>query len=253
MKKTIPLVLVAGCFAQLPTAPSMPSQAQIEAQQKEATARSMGYPTHKSAADLETMIQQQTKDFRLAKKLPAQQLPSLALAIDGVKGTCYTFVMRLADGAAWGPGAEAGLRFDFQSAGGNGSGGPGVAGPGAVVSVGCAEVTGPIQLSAAPMIGHDPIGSGSVSIELWTHVLTKAEAAHLEADKQQQIEEARRFKEEEDAKQQARLQSGCNRCQARYQGCLGAGWSRGECQEKYRDCAFEEAGPEWMSACPSPE
>jgi hypothetical protein len=252
--KTFALCVLAACFPQPPVASyTPPDPAAIQAQQRESTARSMGYPTRKTAADLDALIAQQTKDFKLAKKGLEGRLdsPSL-LTIDGVKGTCYTVVLRLGDGAAWGVGAEAGLRFDFRSPTGPGSGGPGVRGPGAVVSVGCAEASGPIALTMAPMIGNDPIGSGRVSLELWSHVLTKQEAVALEADKQRQIEEQREFAAQEAAKKQQRLSSGCSKCEARYQGCLGAGRGDFACRDQYRSCAFEEAGPDYTSACPSP-
>jgi hypothetical protein len=253
MNKVLPLILVAACVSPLPPPPPrMADPAEIEAQQREATARSMGYPTRKTAQDLEALAHQQTREFKLAKKLGDQRLESLALAIEGVRGTCYTLVMRLGEGAAWGRGAEAGLRFDYRSPGGNGSGGPGVAGPGAVVSVGCAEATGTIQLSAAPMIGHDAIGQGPIAIELWTHVLTKEEAAHLEADKRQQEEEAKQFAAQEKAKKDARVSGGCAKCEARYQGCLGAGGSNNQCAAAFRSCAFEAVGTDYVDSCPSP-
>src|SRR5256885_2065509 len=196
MSRTFALALVlAGCFA-MPTAPAyQPADpAATQAQARRSAARSMGEPTKKSPDELDATIQKQTKDFKPTKQHAEGRLESPErLTIKGVKGTCYTVVMRLGTGATWGVGAEAGLRFDFQSPTGPGSGGPGVVGPGAVASVGCAEADGPITLAMAPLIGADPIGSGSYTMDLYSHVLTRAEAAHLEADKQQQIEESRQF------------------------------------------------------------
>jgi hypothetical protein len=249
------LILVLGIAACFPTPPAyqQPNQAAIQQQQRAAFAQSMGYPTRKSPAELEAMIQQQTKDFtRVNRQTDGRLETPMPYVIEGVKGTCYTTVMRLDEGATWGLGAEAGLRFDFTSPTGHGSGGPGLAGPGAVASVGCAEADGPITLTMAPMVGTDQIGQGPYKIELWSHALSKQEATHLEADKQRQIAEQREFAAREKEKQRQKETAGCSKCDARYQGCIGAGRTRNSCQSDYRSCAFEEVGSSWPSACPSP-
>jgi hypothetical protein len=248
------VLVLASCFA-VPTAPvyQPPSQAAIQEQQRAAFAQSLGYPTRKTAEELAQTIAQQTKDFKPTGQRDTGHLEAPApVVIAGLRGTCYTVVFRLAEGATWGRGAEGGLRFDFRSPTGPGSGGPGVVGPGAVASVGCATADGPITLTMAPMVGADPIGAGAVDIEVFSHVLTNAEAEHLEADKQRQIAEQREFADRERAKEQAKLSQGCAKCDARYQGCIGAGRSRSTCQSEYRSCAFEEAGPRYGSACPFP-
>lgn len=255
MKLTITLpFLAAACFA-VPSSPvpQQPSQADIQAQQKAAFAQSMGYPTKKTAEELEATIEQQTKDFKRTGRKETVQLESIQpFVIEGVKGTCYTIVMHLGSGAAWGPGAEAGLRFDFRSPSGNGSGGPGLIGPGAVASVGCAEASGQIALTMAPMVGAESIGSGPLELELWSHKLTAQEAAHLEADKQRQIREQQEFAAREKAERQQRANTGCAKCDARYQGCIGAGRSQSVCRDEFNSCAFREVGVDYTSACPNP-
>jgi len=182
----------AACFV-VPPATSTYASAD-PAQQRAAFAQSMGYPTRKSAEELEQTIAAQTRGFRPAGRPVELRLEAPEpFVFEGVSGTCYMIVMRLADGAAWGPGAEAGLRFDFRRPEISGSGGPGVVGPGAVVSVGCAEAAGPITLTMAPMIGQDPIGEGPIQLELYSHVLTAAEKRQLEEDKQRQLAEQRAF------------------------------------------------------------
>lgn len=102
----------------------------------------------------------------------------------------------------------------------------------------------------APMVGTDPIGQGPYTFVLWKHALSHAEKAHLVADQQRQIQEQRDFEAREAAKQQQRATRGCAKCEARYQGCLGAG--RTDCREAYDSCAFEEVGADYMSSCASP-
>jgi hypothetical protein len=182
-----------ACFAMQP-APAPGYAAPDPAHQRAAFAQSMGYPTKKSPAELDRTIAEQTKDFKATGRTGKTRLEAPEpFVFEGTSGTCYTIVMRLADGASWGLGAEAGLKFDFRRPEIAGSGGPGVVGPGAVASVGCAEASGPITLTMAPMIGSDPIGQGLLEMELYSHVLTRAEKQRLEEDKQRQIAEQREF------------------------------------------------------------
>ena len=82
-------------------------------------------------------------------------------------------------------------------------------------------------------------------------MLTRAEADRLAADQQRQISEQREFAERERAERAARIARGCAKCDARYQGCIGAGRSPSVCQSEYRSCAFQQAGSEYLSVCPS--
>jgi hypothetical protein len=187
-----------GCFALMQPATGPGYAAPDPAQQRAAMAQSMGYPTKKSLTELEQTIEVQTKDFKKTGRSGELRLEAPEpFVFDGVNGTCYTVVIRLADGAAWGLGAEAGLRFDFQRPEIAGSGGPGVVGPGAVASVGCAEATGPIRLTMAPMFGTDAIGQGAVKLQLYSHVQSRAEKQQREADKRRQIAEQEAFAAQE--------------------------------------------------------
>jgi hypothetical protein len=247
--------LTSGCFPVVPTAPMMASPGQIQAQQKAAIAQSMGYPTRKSPAELAAAIAQQTQGFRRldAGSASGELERAAPYQIAADRNTCYTVVLRLADGAAWGEGAEAGLRFDFHGPSGQGTGGPGVIGPGAVASVGCTTATGPVTLTMAPMVGNDPLGHGRYSIELWSHRQSDREAANQAADQRRQADEQHAFAERERAKEAEHTQAGCAACRARFQGCLGAGRSRSSCESDYRSCAFEKAGPRWGASCPFAE
>ena len=175
------------------------------AQQRAAMAQSMGHPTKKSSEDLERTIAEQTRTFKPAGRSGEFRLETPEpFVFEGVSGTCYTVVMRLGDGASWGLGAEAGLKFEFQRPETAGSGGPGVVGPGAVASVGCAETTGKITLTWSPLFGQDPIGHGPVKMQLFSHVMTRAEKQAHEQDKQRQIAEQREFAAREAERQAER-------------------------------------------------
>jgi hypothetical protein len=247
VKHSLLIVVLAACLPQPPS----PNSPEVQAQQKAAFAQSMGYPTRKTAEQLDAEIARQTKKFKRDRTGQARLEAFEPFHIDGVEGTCYTLVMRLGAGAAWGPAGDY-VSFDFTSPTGKGSGGPGVIGPGAIASVGCAEASGPIALTMRPMVGADPIGQGALELELWSHKLTPEEAAHLEADKQRQIAEQREFARQEALREQQRLSHGCAKCDGRYQGCVGAGRSRQVCRDEYSSCAFREAGADYLSACPSP-
>jgi len=184
------LLLVPACIPPQGYSP----QPVDPAAQRAAMAQSMGYPTKKSPEELEQTIAKHTDKFKPTGRKGDMRLEAPEpFVFDGKNGVCYTVVMRLGENAAWGVGAEAGLKFDFQRPEIKGSGGPGVVGPGAVASVGCAEADGPITLTMAPMLGADPIGTGPLSMQLFSHTLTRAERDHLEADKQRQIAEQREF------------------------------------------------------------
>ncbi len=198
---TLSLVVVSACIPMVQPAAYTPPD---PAAQRAAFAQSAGYPTKKSPEELDRTIATQTAKFKPTGRKGELRLEAPEpFVFDGVSGTCYTVVMRLGEGATWGLGAEAGLKFDFRRPEIAGSGGPGVVGPGAVASVGCAEATGPITLTMAPMFGADPIGSGPILLQLFSHVLTREEKRNLEADKQRQIAEQRDFAAREAEREEA--------------------------------------------------
>lgn len=251
MKLAFAILAVTACVHQ-PSPWTQPDQTQIQAQQHDAFAKSMGFPAQHSAAELQAMIDEQVRTYKPSGRRGSGELDQpLALTIDGVKGTCYKVVMRLATDAKWDRGADAGLRFDFTSPSGNGSGGPGVRGPGAVASVGCAEATGVITLTMAPVIGSDPIGHGRFDYEVFAKHLTAKEQADLQADKERQIREQQEFAAAEAQKRRERTIAGCSKCDGRYQGCIGAGRPENTCRSQYSSCTFEEIGAD-NSACPFP-
>lgn len=238
----------AACFK----APAS-SAGDIEKSQRDAMAQSMGNPTHKSPAELDATIAKLTDGYQQTDERFDGSLAAPApVSLEAHRGACYTLVMHLGAGATWGDGAEAGLKFDYQGAGGSGSAGPGVVGPGAVAALACAEQDGPITVTMTPMIGQAPIGTGPYELAVYSRTATEEELAHLQADKQQQIDEQKAAAERDAAAKREKQQRGCTTCEARYQGCIGAGIQRATCQDKFRTCAFEEVGAEWMDACPAP-
>lgn len=200
MRHLVVVTLLTGCL--IPTAGSGPGYqaadpAQIKAQQRASFAKSMGYPTKKSAVELDQTIAAQTQKFRKTSKAYTTQLEApQPFTFDGVSGSCYTVVMHLGAGAAWDIAGDY-TKFDFQRPEIGGSGGPGVVGPGAVASVGCAKSTGPITLTMASMLDGDPIGKGPITMELYARVLTRPEIRAMEQEEQRQIAEQRQFAEEQ--------------------------------------------------------
>lgn len=232
---TLCAILTPACFGTPYSMLAMPS------------ASSGSHPTTKTKADLDAVIAQQTKDFAPGDALPPGRLESPApVTVQGVTDTCYTIVMRLGEGATWGHGADAGLKFGFQSPTGPGYGGPGVTGPGAVVSLGCAKAKGDITLTFAPYSGSDPVGQGPYSLELWTHKLTGQEKQHLADDEKRQEQDAAAF----EAKRKAEADQKCATCNARYQGCLGAGRSANSCRDAFSTCRLEEGAD--LRSCATP-
>jgi len=199
MRHLAAVTLLAGCLPMAAGGPAyQPADpAQIKAQQRAGFAQSMGYPTKKSAADLDQTIAAQTAKFKKTSRTHTTQLEApQPFVFDAVSGSCYTIVMRLGAGAAWDIAGDY-TKFDFQRPEISGSGGPGVVGPGAVASVGCAKSTGPITLTMAPMLDGDPIGKGPITMELYARVLTRPEIKKLEEDEARQIAEQRAFAEEQ--------------------------------------------------------
>jgi hypothetical protein len=249
-------LLFSACVPVAPQPVAYAPPANLGEQQREAYAKNAGYPTKKSKEEFEAQVARFTKEHRLVKKSEGQLGTGPVITIDAAADTCYTIVIRLREGAAWGKGAEPGVRFDFTSARwpNGGSAGPGLIGPGAIAGVGCMNGKGPLTISMnhfAQIFANEPIGSGAYDLELWSKKLTAEEKQHLIEDEQRQIAEAEAFKREEDAKKQRRLASGCAKCDARYQGCVGAGRSEYSCQQEYRSCAFVNAGPDYVSVCPN--
>jgi hypothetical protein len=238
--------ILSACFA-----PKMAPTADPQAQTRAATAQAMGYPTRKSPAELDAAVAQQTAGFAPASSTSRGALDrAVTYTFDGIEGTCYTVVLRLTAGAAWGPSAEAGVRVAFETPATTGTAGPGLIGPGIVGAVGCTEASGPITLSIVPMVGDPPLGSGEYEIELWSCVATEEQRAALAADKQREASD--QSKREEAERKEAKVTKGCNVCSLRYQGCIGARHSKQRCEADYRTCAFDEAGEGYMTACPRP-
>ncbi len=240
--------LLSACFA-----PKMAPPADPQAQTRAATAQAMGYPTRKSPAELDAAVAQHTAGFSPAGSTSRGALDrAVTYTFEGIEGTCYTVVLRLTEGAAWGPGAEAGIRVAFETPATTGTAGPGLIGPGVVGAVGCTEASGPITLSMVPMVGDPPLGSGEYEIALWSRVATEEQRAALAADKQRQQDASDQFKREEAERRDTKITKGCNVCSLRYQGCIGAHHGKQRCEKDYRSCAFEEAGEGYMTACPRP-
>jgi hypothetical protein len=247
--RVLPVLFLAACFPMVAAPPT--AVAPGGASQREAFARSAGYPTRHTAADLQALIDQQLVNYAPVGRTGdgSLQAPG-AFTFDGERHTCYQVVMHLADGAAWGQGAEAGLKFSFAGATGNGMGGPGVRGPGAVVAVGCSEAPGAVTLTMAPLFGADPIGSGPYKLEVFGKKLSEQAWADKRVAEKAEEDRMAREQAEDHAREQAKVDAGCNRCDGRYQGCIGAGRDHASCQSEFTTCEFEQVGG--GATCPRP-
>lgn len=201
----VPLLLATGCFQMMRPAAYQPADpAAVKEQQRQGLAQSLGYPTRKTGADLEQAIAAQTAKYKRVKQSGTLQLQAPSpFTFDGVDGTCYTVVLRLAADAKWDIAGDY-TKFDFQRPDTAGSGGPGVIGPGAIASVGCAKASGPITLTMASMIDGDRIGFGDAKVELYARVLTRAEKKAMEEDERRQIAEQQEFARREREREEAR-------------------------------------------------
>ena len=201
----VSILLATGCLPMMrPATYASPDPATVKERQRQGLAQSLGYPTKKAEADLDRTIAEQTAKFKRSTTTGQLLLQSpQPFTFDGVEGTCYTVVLRLAGDAKWDIAGDY-TKFDFQRPETRGSGGPGVIGPGAVASVGCAKSTGPITLTMASMVEGDRIGFGAANLELYTRVLTRAEKKAMEEDERRQIAEQEEFAREERQREEQR-------------------------------------------------
>jgi len=249
---------IGGCF--FPVAPA-PTPVAAPGANYDAYAASMGYPARHTPQELEQFLATQLAGYQpvagsqVQGRLEAPQAVSLQFE----RGRCYFMVLRLGPDAAYSERAQAGLSFIFQPAAGGATvnGGPGIHGPGGAGSGGCPQQGGPYAFSLEPIVGGASgaldLGQGSYSLELWSKPISDAELQALAADQAQQIAESDAFRAQQEAEENARNQQGCNTCNSRYQGCIGAHMDRSQCDTDYRSCAFEQVGADWMSVCPNPQ
>ena len=248
------IVVVAGCMPK----PMSPEE------HRAATAETFGHPTRKSARELQAMIDKFTKDYSLVKTSTGRLDEARAITFEAVRNTCYTFVLRLGEGARWGAAAEAGVEVMFYSQNGKSSSGPGLIGPGIVAST-CADEDGPHTMTIA---GHyedaaDALGHGQVITELWTGTLTAADVERRRLASEREDADRARFVEEQRIKQaQAQRRNEqeyerdsivCDKCNARYQGCIGAGGSASSCESQFRRCTLDNAGASELAPCRKPD
>jgi hypothetical protein len=250
------LFSLTGCFGALIT--PMPSYSPPSAaDQNEAFAKSMGYPAQHSAEELEAFLDKNLEGYQKEGKVMEATLdapPRVPLELK--RGKCYFMVLRLGEGAKYSDKGRAGLRFDYepQGAGSQISGGPGIHGPGGAGSAGCVQQNGSYEFLLRAIVGASDadLGTGPITLQLYSKPISEKQLANLKADQDRQIAESQKFKAEQDAKDAERARMGCSTCDARYQGCRGAGRTPSSCQSDYRSCAFQEVGASWMSKCQMP-
>lgn len=250
------VLLLSGCFGAL--VPPVPTYSPPSAaDQNEAFAKSMGYPTQHSEEELQAFLDKNLEGYQKEGKPIEGTLDAPShVPLELKRGKCYFIVLRLGEGAKYSDKARAGYRFDFEPKGGGSqiSGGPGIHGPGGAGSAGCPQQNGAYNFILRTMVGasESDLGSGPITLQLYSKPISEKQLANLKADEERQIAESERFKAEQEAKENERARTGCSTCDARYQGCRGAGRSPSSCQSDYRSCAFEQVGPSWMSKCHMP-
>ncbi len=246
----------AGCFEAY-SAPPAPPPTYQPVDPTAAFAASMGYPTRHTPEELEAFLAKQLTGYRPDGQLLSASLDSpVRVPVALKRGRCYFMVMRLAPGAAYSARAQAGLRFDYhpRSGGPQVSGGPGVHGPGGAGSAGCPQQSDVYDFVLRTMVGASEVGlgTGPITLQLYSKPISRGQLDALKADEERQIEESRQFRAQEEARRAERARAGCAKCDARYQGCRGAGRTVHACQSLFRSCAFQEVGASWPSACRTP-
>ncbi len=252
----ISLVGLTGCFGALvPTIPTYNPPS--EAQQNEAFAQSMGYPTKHSAEELQAFLDKHLAGYTPEGKPMEESLEDgISVPVELKRGKCYFMVLKLGEGAQYSGKAQAGYRFDYEpkSGGMQITGGPGIHGPGGAGSAGCPQANGSYDFILRNIVGatNKDLGTGPITLQLYSKPVSDKELTALKADQERQIAESERFRQEQEAKDAQRASSGCAACDGRYQGCRGTGRSVSSCQSDYRSCAFQKVGASWPSACQMP-
>jgi hypothetical protein len=82
--------------------------------------------------------------------------------------------------------------------------------------------------------------------------ITEERLTALEADRERQIEESRRFTEEQDRKEAERAAAGCSRCREEHLECLALSGDKAGCERERNSCAFRNAGSSSYSKCGRP-
>jgi hypothetical protein len=191
--------LLTGCL--IPPAASgpayQPPPPRTDADRRAEWAARSGFPTKKTRGELDQEVARRTAKFKKNGKRATLDLSAPGpFVFDAVDGVCYVLVMRLAGDAQWLPGAEAGLDFvSTDPAGGEIHSGPGLIGPGAIATLGCMQASGQVAMTMKPSIGRDPIGTGNLDLEVYSHVMSRSERAKLEEDEREQIAELERSRE----------------------------------------------------------
>ena len=208
------------------------------------------------AGDLERFVATETTGFTkegapLESRLKGFQPVPVTLQ----RGRCYRMVVRLAPDASFNEHARRGVAFVYHNGdrGMEVHGGPGIHGPmGGVASAGCPQQTAHAVFDITANWGsamdksrvHD-LGSGGVTMQLYSKPIDNGGLARLQADENRQIAESEAFKREEERKKRDRVVRGCSECNQRYVECI-ADWRRGAsratCERERDSCAFTEAG-----------
>lgn len=206
--------------------------------------------------DIDTFIATQTTGFvKEGAPIDARLDTFVPVAVTLQRGRCYRMIVKLAEGASFSERARRGVAFVYHNGdrGMEVHGGPGIHGPmGGVASAGCPQATAHATFdiianwgSAMDKSHVHELGSGAITMQLYSKSIDQAGLARLQADENRQIAEADAFKREEERKKRDRITRGCSECNQRFVECI-ADWRRGAsratCERERDSCAFTEAG-----------
>jgi hypothetical protein len=249
------LCFMAGCtLFQKPEV----AQAQAQTQVADAMRAQQAETFAHGDAERDRFIAEHTEGYEPIGEPMAGKLESFAtLPVQMKRGECYMMVFKLDSEARFSDHARTGIGFVYEKSNGETvNGGPGIHGAGGVGSGGCplqdASATFDVQAylgSATDRSRIHDLGEGGYSLQLMAKSITEEQLAELEADQARQIEESRRFAEEQDRQEAERAAAGCSRCREEHLECLALSGDKGACERERDSCAFRNAGLSSYGQC----
>jgi hypothetical protein len=252
VRRSILLVPVLAACSLFQRQDPQAAQANAMAQSQAAFANANAAQFAHTPAERDAFIAEHTSAYEPAGEPIAGKLESFAtVPVKLERGKCYMMVFKLDPAAKFSEHAKAGVGFVYHTTTGvEINGGPGIHGPGGLGSGGCPLESSDAQFDVQAYFGsamdktriHE-LGTGAYTLQLMTKTITEEELAALEADRQRQLEESERFRQEQTAK-------ACNVCRDEYLECLAEGGEKFSCQGRRDSCVSRHyGGHSYSSSC----